>query len=168
MSYQCICFNFNTLRTKLDAQFRCSEKDILGMRCTNGCGDGVCPSCRKGIWTQLVKSVSHKSFQPDAMIKEIMGRCETHDNLCKEVPRFVRGDHSIPNVIEHNKTVLTGIHTLLYQNYILFLADEQKRVKKMLVAFRIALESDIQRIKSMQQVADKRFGSIFDGDDEIQ
>ena len=160
MSYQCVCFNFLTINKNIDDQFRYMGKNIEDIRCKNGSTDGVCPQCRKGIWPQLVKTVSSKSFQPDKMLNELMGRAEVHTALCRDVPKFIKGKHDIPNVIEHNKSAILGIHTLLYQNYILHMAEERARVMKMLVNFRVQLEEDIAKIKVLQKKANERFENI--------
>lgn len=164
MSYQCICFNFHALNKNLDSKFRFTGTSIDEIRCKNGSTDGVCPSCRKGIWPQLAKAVSGKNFQPDKMLKELMGRAETHNMLCRDVPRYVKEKQDIPNVVEHNKKAILGIHTLIYQNYVLHLAEEQTRVMRMLVDFRKALEEDIVRIKSLQSQANERFESALNDD----
>lgn len=157
--YRCVCFNFKKFHEQVDDQYRFKGNDLDEIRCSNGSRNGVCTECRKNVWTTLTEKVSTKSFKPDEILKTIFSRTEVHGDLCKNVPKYDKnGD--VPNLQEHNKTVLVGLNQLLYQNYILIMMEEKKRVSDLLDKFKQDLKQDIQLLKSIQSGMDNKFNQL--------
>jgi len=157
--YQCVCFNFKVLHEHLDDQFRYTGKNIDEIRCKSGSRSGVCPDCKKNIWDTLTDRVSTKSFNPNDILKTIFNRHDTHADLCKNLPKYADNE-SVPNMVEHNKVVLKGLNQLLYQNYILTMMEERKRVTDLLVKFKKDLQNDLENLNSIQNRMDSKFAQL--------
>ena len=154
-----MCFDLTTANDRIDEHFRYVGNDIEEMRCKNGTKNGVCTECRKSAWVALTDHVTTKSFKPDEIIKNLFTRFETHADLCKNLPKYDKKS-DVPNIVEHNKVVLKGINQLLYQNYVLTMVEDKKRVTDLLRNLKNELRKDIELLKSIQNTMDNKFTQL--------
>ena len=167
MSYRCVCFSMKKFDKYVDRKtLRFSGTDVGDIRCTNGTSTGICNECKNTTWKRITARKT-KSFHPEEILNKLLKRMNIYNELCQDVPKYLPGE-DVPNIVEHNKVVLSSLHTLLYQNYVLHLMEERKRVTEGLRDFKEQMTQDTQSMKTIQEVFDTQFSRLSSCDDNLK